>query len=261
MSSTLVRDSLFGRKEARIGGPGIAGSGMTQMHQSSETTPTGSALRGGHVAWIVIATILVTAALTYWVVRTYIYARDFKPVELDAEEQIVLDAKLRTLGYDPGPAPATQAGAGNTETDQEWLRPEQYSESGAKREVSFSERELNALLANNPDVARKLSVDLANDLVSARLLVPVDPDFPVLGGKTLRVSAGVELAFRDARPVVAIKGVSIMGVPLPSAWMGGLKNIDLIREYGNQDGFWKGFADGVEDIRVEEGHLKVKLRE
>jgi hypothetical protein len=52
-----------------------------------------------------------------------------------------------------------------------------------------------------------------------------------------------------------------MGVPLPSAWMGGLKNIDLISEYGNQDGFWKGFAEGVEDIRVEEGQLKVKLRE
>ena len=230
-----------------------------QTTQDSETTPAKGGLRGSHVALIVIVTILATAALTYWVVRTYIYARDFTPVELSSKEQHRLDAKLRTLGYDPGPAP--QAVGGAKETDQEWLRPEQYSEAGAKREVSFSERELNALLANNPDVARKLSVDLADDLVSARLLVPVDPDFPILGGKTLRVSAGVEMAFREAKPVVALKGVSIMGVPLPSAWMGGLKNIDLISEYGNQDGFWKGFAEGVEDIRVEEGQLKVKLRE
>ena len=234
-----------------------------QTHQDSQAAPANGGLRGGHVALIVIVTILVTAALTYWVVRTYIYARDFTPVELSSQEQHRLDAKLRTLGYDPAPAPAPapQAGGGAKETDQEWLRPEQYSEAGAEREVSFSERELNALLANNPDVARKLSVDLADDLVSARLLVPVDPDFPILGGKTLRVSAGVEMAFREAKPVVALKGVSIMGVPLPSAWMGGLKNIDLISEYGNQDGFWKGFADGVEDIRVEEGQLKVKLRE
>ena len=236
-----------------------------QSHQDSQAAPANGGLRGGHVALIVIVTILVTAALTYWVVRTYIYARDFTPVELSSQEQHRLDAKLRTLGYDPAPAPAPapapQAGGGAKETDQEWLRPEQYSEAGAEREVSFSERELNALLANNPDVARKLSVDLADDLVSARLLVPVDPDFPILGGKTLRVSAGVEMAFREAKPVVALKGVSIMGVPLPSAWMGGLKNIDLISEYGNQDGFWKGFADGVEDIRVEEGQLKVKLRE
>ncbi len=232
-----------------------------QTHQDSETTPANGGLRGGHVALIVIVTILATAALTYWVVRTYIYARDFTPVELSSQEQHRLDAKLRTLGYDPARPGGPQAGGGAKETDQEWLRPEQYSEAGAEREVSFSERELNALLANNPDVARKLSVDLADDLVSARLLVPVDPDFPILGGKTLRVSAGVEMAFREAKPVVALKGVSIMGVPLPSAWMGGLKNIDLISEYGNQDGFWKGFADGVEDIRVEEGQLKVKLRE
>jgi len=232
-----------------------------QTQQDSETSSARGGLRGGHVAWIVIVTILATAALTYWVVRTYIYARDFKPVELSTKEQHTLDAKLRTLGYDPGPAPAPQAGGGGKETDQEWLRPEQYSEAGAKREVSFSERELNALLANNTDVARKLSVDLADDLVSARLLVPVDPDFPILGGKTLRVSAGVEMAFREAKPVVALKGVSVMGVPLPSAWLGGLKNIDLIGEYGDQDGFWKGFAEGVEDIRVEEGQLKVKLRE
>lgn len=233
-----------------------------QTHQDPDGSARRGGLRAGHVAWIVMATILATAALTYWVVRTYIYASDFEPVELSPSEQQTLDAKLRTLGYDPEPAePPAQAGGANAETDQEWLRPERYSEVGARREVSFSERELNALLANNPDVARRLSVDLADDLVSARLLVPVDPDFPIMGGKTLRVSAGVELAFRDARPVVALQGVSIMGVPLPSAWLGGLKNIDLIREYGGQDGFWKGFADGVDDIRVEEGSLKVKLRE
>jgi hypothetical protein len=233
-----------------------------QTHQDPDGSTRRGGLRAGHVAWIVIATILATAALTYWVVRTYIYASDFEPVELSPREQETLDAKLRTLGYEPEPSkPTVQTGGANAETDQEWLRPERYSEAGAKREVSFSERELNALLANNPDVARRLSVDLADDLVSARLLVPVDPEFPIMGGKTLRVSAGVELAFRDARPVVALQGVSIMGVPLPSAWLGGLKNIDLIREYGSQDGFWKGFADGVEDIRVEEGSLKVELRE
>ena len=100
-----------------------------------------------------------------------------------------------------------------------------------------------------------------NDLISARLLVPVDQDFPILGGKTLRVSAGVEMAFRNAKPVVILKGVSIMGIPIPNAWLGGLKNIDLISEFGDESGFWKRFAGGVENIRVEEGHLKIKLKE
>lgn len=229
--------------------------------QLGATPPRKGGLRGIHVFWIVVATVLVTAALTYWVVRTYVYARDFKPVELNLEEQRTLDAKLRTLGYEPGPAVPPDDRALSRETDEQWLRPERYDEAGARREVSFSERELNGLLANNPDLARRLAVDLADDLVSARLLVPLDPDFPLLGGKTLRVSAGVEMAFRDARPIVILKGVSIMGIPIPNAWLGGLKNIDLVSEFGDQGGFWKGFAEGVENIHVEDGHLKLELRE
>lgn len=232
-----------------------------EADHAAEQIPQEGGLRARHLVWIVLGTILVTAAVTFWALRTYIYAKDFEPVELNAKEQQALDTKLMALGYDPGPVETAETDAADSETNEEWLRPEQYKELAAGREVSFSERELNAMVANNPDLARKLSLDLANDLVSARLLVPVDPDFPVLGGKTLRVSAGVEMAFRDARPVVVLKGVTIMGVPLPSAWMGGLKNIDLISEFGDQNGFWQGFAGGVDNIRVEQGSLKVKLRE
>ena len=214
-------------------------------------------LRASHVVWIVLATILVTAAVTFWLVRTYIYAKDFTPVELNTEEQQTLNGKLRALGYDPGPEPA----AAVEETDEEWLRPQVYDETGAARTVSFSERELNAMVARNRDLARKMAVDLSDDLVSARILVPVDPDFPVLGGKTLRVAAGVEMAFRDAKPVVVLRGVSVMGIPIPNAWLGGLKNIDLVNEFGDQQGFWRQFAEGVDDIRVVEGQLQVSLKE
>ena len=235
---------------------------MTLEAQATTETPQRRrGLRGIHVVWIILATILVTAAVTFWVVRTYIYAKDFKPVELSAAEQQRLDAKLRVLGYDPAPTPPVSTEAAGKESDEQWLRPEQYTEAGAKREVSFSERELNAMVAKNRDLAKKLSVDLGNDLVSARILIPVDPDFPILGGKTLRVSTGVEMAFREAKPVVVLKGVSIMGIPIPNAWLGGLKNIDLISEFGDSDGFWKSFADGVENIRVEEGSLKIELKE
>ncbi|MCG8067027.1 MAG: hypothetical protein JAY84_04135 [Candidatus Thiodiazotropha taylori] len=72
--------------------------------------------------------------------------------------------------------------------------------------------------------------------MSARILVPVDPDFPSPDGKCLRVSTGMELAFRDASPVVILKGVSINGIPNPNAWLGGLKNIDLMSEFGDEQG-------------------------
>ena len=49
------------------------------------------------------------------------------------------------------------------------------------------------------------------------MLIPVDPDLPIMGGKVLRVNAGLELAYANERPIVKLRGVSIMGVPLPSA--------------------------------------------
>ena len=62
-------------------------------------------------------------------------------------------------------------------------------------------------------------------------------------------------------PVVMLRGVTVMGVPLPNAWLGGMKNIDVIRESGGDAGFWKAFADGVESLRVEDGCVTVRLKE
>ncbi|MEW8348692.1 MAG: hypothetical protein AB2687_10310 [Candidatus Thiodiazotropha taylori] len=234
---------------------------MTTETEQLEAPENKKGLRGIHILWIVLATILVTAAVTYWVVRTYIYAKDFTPVQLSQTEQQVLNEKLESLGYQPAPATDPNKQPAEKETDEAWLRAERYSEKNARREVFFTERELNGMVANNQEMAKKLAIDLSDDLVSARILVPVDPDFPILGGKTLRVSTGMELAFRDARPVVILKGVSIMGVPIPNAWLGGLKNIDLVSEFGDEQGFWAGFAEGVDNIRVVEGELKIKLKE
>lgn len=83
---------------------------------------------------------------------------------------------------------------------------------------------------------------------------------PILGGKTLKIAAGLELGYKNRKPVVALKGVSLWGVPIPNAWLGNLKNVDLVHEYGNE-GFWQAFAAGVDNISVGEGRLTVKLKE
>ena len=212
-----------------------------------------SGLRWPQVVLIVIVTIAVTAGLTYWLLSHYLFLKEFTPVQLKPKEEQVLEDKLRAIGI--------QTEGARAQPPVRPLEPERYSEVGAKREVEFSERELNAMLAKNTDLAHKLAIDLSDDLVSAKLLVPLEEDFPMLGGKTLRVNAGVELAYKESRPIVVLKGVSVMGVPIPNAWLGNLKNVDLVREFGADQGFWKSFADGVEYIHVEDGQLRVKLKE
>jgi plasmid maintenance system antidote protein VapI len=141
------------------------------------------------------------------------------------------------------------------------LVPEEYVENPEKRNIQMSERELNAIVASNSDIAKRLAIDLSDDLASAKLLIPVDPDFPMLGGKTLRVSAGLEIAYRNELPVVILRGVSIMGVPIPNAWLGNLKNVDLVEQFGTDPGFWSSFSAGVDLIEIDDGQLRIKLRE
>ncbi|MFT6387855.1 MAG: hypothetical protein ACJAUP_001227 [Cellvibrionaceae bacterium] len=61
--------------------------------------------------------------------------------------------------------------------------------------------------------------------------------------------------------MVKLHGISASGESDPNAWMGNLKNIDLMNEFGGGSGFWQSLADGVDFIKVSEGKLVVKLNE
>jgi len=223
---------------------------------TQDTAASGIRMSGTKIFLVVLATMVVTIGVTLAIVKYYFFPSEFEPVQLSAKEEKVLEAKLDRLeSLDTAYQPRHRA------TDSGALEPEPYSEEGADRTIRFSEREINSLLAKNTDLARKLAIDLSDNLVSAKLLVPVDEDFPVMGGKILRVRAGVEMAYRNDKPIVILKGVSIMGVPIPNAWLGGLKNIDLVQEFGSNDGFWKAFSEGVQNIQVVEGDLQIELKE
>lgn len=235
----------------------------------------GNGFSGKQVFLIVLITLLVAVVLTYFVLQRYVFAKEFKPVHLSQNENVVLNQKLQALGFQPETTVATnknkkkglwasQAEKNNNDNEQEGepdLNPEPYKEEASKRTINFSEKELNAMLANNTNMAKRVAIDLANDLASAKMIIPMDPDFPIIGGKTIRVNTGLGLSFANDRPVVILKGVSIMGVPIPNAWLGNLKNVDLVQEFGLQSGFWKTFAAGVEYINVQDGKLQIKLKE
>lgn len=228
------------------------------MNQTQQKSTKG--FSGMQVVGMVVASMCIAVVVTAIVIKLYLFPSPFKPVVLSDREEQKLETKLAIFeGFGGGPGRA-EASVGDHTSDGT-LRPEKYSEAGSSRDINFTERELNAMMAKNTDLADKLAIDLAENMVSIKLLIPLDPDFPMLGGQTLKVKAGAELAYRDGRPVVKLKGVSLMGVPMPNAWLGGIKNIDLISEFGMDEGFWKSFADGVDSINVAEGLLKIQLKE
>jgi hypothetical protein len=196
---------------------------------------------------VVVAATCVATLISVWAVSTYLFPTEFKPVTLSAKEEKVLEQKINRLD-------SVQSRTARS------IKPERYSEEGASREIILTEKELNALLAHNTDLASHFAIDLSDEMASAKLLVPLDENFPLLGGKTVKLSAGLELSYRDGRPMIAIVGVSLWGVPIPNSWMGNLKNVDLVKEYGGQKGFWSAFAAGVDEIKITNGQLLVRLK-
>lgn len=224
------------------------------------TKPSPRRFTGSQVALVVLITILVTAGASFWLYRTYLNPGKFEPVTLSSGEQARLDFKLQQLGINP--RDLLPNARREDEIDSEGrLVPEKYEENSEKRDIHISERELNAIVASNPELASRFAIDLSDNLASAKLLIPVDPDMPVMGGKTLRINAGIEMAYRDDRPVVKLRGISIMGVPVPKAWLGNLKNVDLVEQFGTEPGFWNSFSAGVGLIEIQDGQLHIKLKE
>ncbi len=221
----------------------------THIDTHMEEPKTGGCLK---TLGIMLITVIISVIATVFVINYYLFPKQLEPVELSQREESQLNQKLKHFGL---PGLSVSSDESNS------LEPEPYSEVDAKREITFSEKELNAMLAKNTDLADKAAIDLADNLASVKIIIPLDPDFPILGGKTLKANAGAELAYANGRPIVILKGVSVWGVPIPNAWLGNLKNVDLVKEFGGDEGFWKSFSDGVENIRVSEGKLIIKLKE
>ena len=216
------------------------------------------------VSLILLLGMIFAVAVTIFVLKRFMSPDEFAPVVLSQKEEQVLETKLdrlESLEISAKDIDNIDLEIRDAETDPDSMTPEAYSEEGASREIFFTEKELNSMLSSNTEMARQIAIDLSDDLVSAKVRIPVPEDFPVFSGKTIRGRAGLKMAFQDGRPIVILKGISIMGVPVPNAWLGGYKNIDLIEEFGDEEGFWKSFAAGVEYMQVKEGRLNLKLKE
>jgi hypothetical protein len=213
-----------------------------------------------HVLGILLIVIIITAFLTGWWLKQNLSASRFEPTQLNVEEQQELESKLSRLEQSAEQDTAIVEEQTSDDPDAP-IEPEPYRGNGEIGEFSFSEKELNAFIAEEPELADRLMFDLADDLISIIALIPIDDEIPLIGGRNLRVKCGIEVHDKQEKLFVSIRGVSIGGIPIPNAWLGEIKNKNLVEEFDEEGGFWDQLSEGIEGIKVREGHLWVKFKE
>ena len=125
--------------------------------------------------------------------KFYIFPTSFTPVT-QCQRGKVLEKKIERLNAS---AFRFLKGSSRSSRNNSPLEPEAYSEEGAKCD-EFTEKEFNALIAKNTDLANKLAVDFSGDLARPQASRP-SHRLSRGWGKTLKVSAGVELAYTDGK--------------------------------------------------------------
>ena len=219
-----------------------------------ETNESGSAL----IILLVVVLVLFVAG-GFWVWQNF-YARPFTPVELTQPEKNELNTKINALQKSAKSSAPLKNSPGKEHYEDGRLKPEPYSEENASREIFLTERELNSFI-KDPSIAKNVAVDLSDDQLSIKILMPLEQDFPILGGKTIKLHMGTTLAYSNNNLVVVMNGISVGGVPVPAAWWGGIKNKNLVEYFGGNNGFWDTLSAGISDVKITDGRMYVKLKE
>lgn len=201
--------------------------------------------------------IVGTVALTIWWIQ-----RPIKPVVLSPREKATVDEKLRriegstTRNTGAGATPGTSQRGGGLEPEV----PQRFYVPGSKV-LRLTERELNGLLNANTDLGKSVRFEFDQDAVNAYVAVRIPEDFPIGGGRMFRARGRFRVSLGNGgKPYAILDDVTVFGVSLPKAWLGGIKGENLIGEAiagSNQSPVLKG----IKSLRVEPGALVLELED
>ena len=206
---------------------------------------------GGFLAVLLI--IFATIAITLWWLQ-----RPIKPVVLTPKEKTVVDQKLSYVEKSEPPA-----GRGNPLSPTNMLGPEAADRPyvpGAK-EIRLTEREINGLLNQNTDLGKSVRIEFARDAVNAYVVVPIPQDFPIAGGRMFRARGRFRISIGNGgTPYAILEDVSVFGISLPKAWLGGIKGENLLGDAVGRGGR-RPVLRGIKSLSVEPGALVLELED
>ena len=194
-----------------------------------------------------VLVIIAAVAITLWWVQ-----RPIKPVVLSAKEKAVVEEKLRAV-EDTNVPPGT--------ISQRPARSPQSTYVPGQKVSRHTQREVNGLLNANTDLGNAVRLEFDRDAVNAYLAVPIPPDFPIFGGRMFRARGRFLLSLGNAgKPYAILQDVTVLGLSLPKAWLGGLKGENLLGDaIGQKNG--SPVLRGVKSLRVEPGALVLEVED
>lgn len=200
---------------------------------------------------LLVLLIVVTVAITIWYIQ-----RPIKPVELTQKEKAVVEQKLERL---TNPA-EDRARTTVLQEPIDLPEPDRHYEPGSKV-LRLTERELNGLLNMNTELGNTVRLELGRDAINAYIAAPIPEDVPVMGGKIFRARGRFRVSVSDAEaPYIILEDVTVFGLSLPKAWLGGLKGENLLADaVGRQDG--EPVLKGVKSFRIEPGALVLEVED
>jgi len=186
----------------------------------------------------------LAAATTAWWIKRNIYASPIQPVTLTQSEQQTLDAKLHVLDTSASMPDAPAASPGEQE-----------------RTLVITAKEINAYLASQ-NLGDTVKVDLGQDSISATMVVPVPKDagVPLLSGTNLRLSLSLGAQMDPAKKVaIIVRDIRLGGIPMPNAWLGDIKGVNLAGENLEKDPALQRFLAGIQSLEITPAGLRIVL--
>jgi hypothetical protein len=213
--------------------------------------------------------LVATVAITIWWIQ-----RPIKPVVLSPQEKAEVDRKIKRIeAEDAAPVPGTAGnstanrpnpngqppGAGSGREIQPEVPQRIYLPGG--KVLKLSEREINGLLNANTDLGKSVRLEFDQDAINAYLAVRIPQDFPIGGGRMFRARGRFRISLGNgAKPYAVLEDVTVFGVSLPKAWLGGIKGENLLGEAMTGNGQAPALK-GVKSLRVEPGALVLELED
>lgn len=211
-----------------------------------------------------ILLLVATVAITVWWIQ-----RPIKPVVLSEKEKVEVEKKLEHLngGKSPSYAPAKRApddhsplelpaGANSDNPNRQ-----RGTYTPGSKKLILTEREINGLLNQNTDLGNSVRLEFDRDAVNAYVVVPIPKDFPIGGGRMFRARGrfGLSIDSKGA-PYASLEDVTVFGLSLPKAWLGGIKGENLLDQAtGNRNG--GPVLRGIKSLHVEPGALVLEVED